>query len=85
MVTEVKKEFVYEFTTRGKRSILKVPVQIPLEHTARELGWRLVKAHNLPCFVEEGKHNILCLFFFNSNILKYFVHLITVTFGMGFS
>ena len=55
MATSVEKTFVFTFTTKGKKSILKAPVQIPLNISAREFAGRLIKAHNLPCFVEDGK------------------------------
>lgn len=48
------KDFVFQFGSRGLQSKLTVPVTIPLDQTVSDLVGRLMKVHNLPCFVEEG-------------------------------
>lgn len=47
------KDFVFQFGSRGLQSKLTVPVTIPLDQTVSDLVGRLMKVHNLPCFVEE--------------------------------
>ncbi len=51
----VEKSFTYTFGSRGVSSTLTVPVTIPLEQTVEDFVGRLIKAHNIPCFVEDGK------------------------------
>ena len=46
---------MFSFGSKGVRSTLEVPINIPLEQTVRDLVGRLVKAHNIPCYVEDGK------------------------------
>ena len=48
--------FVYSFHTNGFKSTLTVPVNLPLKYPVAELGNQLILAHNLPCYVEEGKN-----------------------------
>lgn len=48
-------EFRYQFSSKGLTSNLTVPVTIPAPQPASDLVGRLVNAHNLPCYVEEGK------------------------------
>ena len=55
MSAGVDKEFNFQFKTKELYSKLRVPVPIPLGISTREFVGRLVTAHNLPCFVEEGK------------------------------
>lgn len=46
--------FSYEFCSNGTRYQLTVPVRGPLGASrARELASRVVRAHNLPCYLEE--------------------------------
>jgi hypothetical protein len=47
-------EFSYQFCSNGTRYGLRVPVRGPLGAVrARELASRLVRAHNLPCYLED--------------------------------
>ena len=47
-------QFSYEFCSNGTRYCLTVPVRGLLGSSrARELASRLVRAHNLPCYLEE--------------------------------
>ena len=50
----IQRKFVFNFGSKGVRSTLEVPVNIPLEQTVRDLVGRLVRAHNIPCYVEDG-------------------------------
>ena len=50
----VEKEFVFSFGSKEMNSTLKVPITIPLEQTVSDLVGRLIKAHNIPCYVEDG-------------------------------
>ena len=45
---------MFSFGSKGVRSTLEVPINIPLEQTVRDLVGRLVRAHNIPCYVEDG-------------------------------
>lgn len=46
--------FTYQFSSNGTRYHLRVPVAGQLgEERARELASRLVRAHNLPCYLED--------------------------------
>ncbi|XP_064618656.1 protein C12orf4 homolog [Lineus longissimus] len=53
MATSMETEFVFKFGCKGQASTLTVPVTIPMEQSVEDLTGRLVKAHNLPCYVEE--------------------------------
>ena len=47
-------EFTYQFSSNGTRYKLCVPVQEPLSGVrARELASRVVRAHNVPCYLED--------------------------------
>lgn len=48
-------DFRYQFRSKDLTSTLTVPVTIPSPQPASDLVGRLVNAHNLPCYVEEGK------------------------------
>lgn len=46
--------FTYQFSSNGTRYHLRVPVAGQLGgERARELASRLVRAHNLPCYLED--------------------------------
>ena len=51
-VTEL---FVYSFHQAGKQLVLKIPVQIPLDATIKELGYRIINCHPVACYNEEGE------------------------------
>ena len=57
----IQRKFVFGFGSKGIRSTLEVPVNIPLEQTVRDLVGRLVRAHNIPCYVEDGRSKFLAL------------------------
>ena len=47
-------KFCYQFSSNGTRYHLRVPVRGSLNGVrARELASRLVRAHNLPCYLED--------------------------------
>ncbi len=54
MLSTVEKEFVFVFGSKDVKSTLRVPVSIPLGQSVNDLVGRLVKAHDLPCFTEDG-------------------------------
>ena len=65
--TEAKKgedrKFLYQFSSNGTSYRLRVPVRGPLDPVrARELASRLVRAHNLPCYLEDELHSQLQIF-----------------------
>ncbi|GFS13853.1 protein C12orf4 homolog [Elysia marginata] len=49
----VEKDFIYTFDTKTTHSKLKVPITLPISISYREFVARLVRAHNLPCFIIE--------------------------------
>lgn len=55
MPVSTEKDFVFKFSSKGLDSTLTIPVVIPLRQPVNDLVGRLVKAHNLPCYVEDGK------------------------------
>ena len=67
MLDTVEKTFLFTFKTKQLLSKLTVPVQIPLDISTQEFVGRLVHAHNLPCFVEEGKLIIFFIHAFNTS------------------
>ncbi|KAK2167583.1 hypothetical protein LSH36_26g09044 [Paralvinella palmiformis] len=52
MPRSVTEEFTFTFGTRSQRSTLKVNITIPLNESVKEFSYRLINAHQLPCFVE---------------------------------
>lgn len=50
-VTEL---FVHGFKQAGREYVLKIPVQIPLDMTIREFGFRIINCHSVACYNEEG-------------------------------
>ena len=47
-------ELLFEFCSNGARYRLRVPVGAPLDAArARELAVRVVRAHKLPCYLED--------------------------------
>jgi len=57
MPRSVTEEFTFTFGTRSQRSTLKVNITIPLNESVKEFSYRLINAHQLPCFVEGGKNS----------------------------
>ena len=55
MTGDVQKEFTFKFGDNGHKSTLRVPVPIPLPQSVEDLAGRLINAHKLPCYVEQGK------------------------------
>lgn len=62
-------DFRYQFRSKDLTSTLTVPVTIPSPQPASDLVGRLVNAHNLPCYVEEGKKRSN----FQKNVRKIFL------------
>lgn len=50
-----ERDFVYTFYSKNLKSTVTVPVTIPLSTSVSEFVGRLVNAHNLPCYVEDGE------------------------------
>lgn len=55
-VSSTEKEFVFEFKAGRNHSVLKVPLQFPVQENVNDLHGRLMLLHNIPCFVEKGKN-----------------------------
>ncbi|XP_064617462.1 protein C12orf4 homolog [Liolophura sinensis] len=53
MPVSTEKDFVFKFSSKGLDSKLTIPVMIPLRQPVSDLVGRLIKAHNLPCYVED--------------------------------
>jgi hypothetical protein len=47
-------DFTYRYHSKDVTSTLTVPVTIPIPQSLSDLVGRLVNAHNLPCYLEEG-------------------------------
>jgi len=45
--------FVHRFRQSGKELVLKVPIQIPLDTTVKELAYRIINCHSLACYNED--------------------------------
>jgi hypothetical protein len=48
-------EFSYCYRDENKIQRLTVSVPIPLKISAKEFACRLINAHKIPCYLEEGK------------------------------
>lgn len=48
------RDFFYTYRSNGTNYRLRVPLTLPFTGDARELSLRLIKAHNLPCYLEES-------------------------------
>ena len=46
--------FVHRFRQSGKELVLKIPIQIPLNTTVKELAYRIINCHSLACYNEDG-------------------------------
>lgn len=46
-------DFVYNFQSKGSTYRLQVPLEVPYRGIPRELAPRLVKAHRIPCHLED--------------------------------
>lgn len=53
MPHSVEKDFTYTFETKTSHSKLTVPITLPINISYREFVARLVRAHHLPCFIED--------------------------------
>ena len=57
-VVPVERQFVFTFNTKGAKFTLECPITIPMEISCKEYAGRLMSAHNLPCFVQDGMISI---------------------------
>ena len=48
-------EFSYGYRDENKLQRLRVSIPIPLKISAKEFACRLINAHSIPCYLEEGK------------------------------
>lgn len=46
-------DFAYQFRSGGNTYCLNVPLELPFEGHTRELAVRLVRAHRIPCHLED--------------------------------
>ncbi|KAK3564667.1 hypothetical protein QTP86_024534 [Hemibagrus guttatus] len=60
--SSTEKEFVFEFKAGGNHSVLKVPLQFPVQENFNDLHGRLMLLHKIPCFVEKDLKNKLLAF-----------------------
>ena len=49
----ITKDFTFTFRSNGAGYRLRVPVQLPYKGNTRELVLRVIRAHNLPCYLED--------------------------------
>lgn len=47
------RDLLYSYRSNGTSYRLRVPLSLPFTGDARELSLRLIKAHNLPCYLED--------------------------------
>jgi len=52
-VESKSRDFLYSYRSNGTNYRLRVPLSLPFTGDARELSLRLIKAHNLPCYLED--------------------------------
>ena len=50
---EERRPFVFRYPSNSKVYELKVPVKIPYSRDVRELAVRLIRGHDLPCYLED--------------------------------
>ena len=50
---EDQSPFVFRYPSNGMVYELKVPVKIPYTRDVRELAVRLIRGHDLPCYLED--------------------------------
>lgn len=48
-----ERRFHFQFSSGGTSYELSVPLRLPFRGEARELAVRLIRCHNLPCYLEE--------------------------------
>lgn len=52
-VESKSRDLLYSYRSNGTSYRLRVPLSLPFTGDARELSLRLIKAHNLPCYLED--------------------------------
>lgn len=50
-----KHEFVFAFNVQQDKFQLKIPLNIPIKGTVREVMFRIIATHNVPCYIHNGK------------------------------
>lgn len=55
-------EFTFTFDLRDEKHVLKIPFHIPLKETIRELMYRIVASHNIPCYLHADLYRDLFTF-----------------------
>ena len=46
-------DFCYQYRSNGATYRLRVPLEFPYKGNAKELTLRVIKAHDIPCYLEE--------------------------------
>ena len=46
-------DFTYQFSAKGSTYRLRLPLKLPFREDARELAVRLMRAHGVPCYLED--------------------------------
>ena len=54
-------EFSYSYYLHENQHVLTVRFDIPLRKSVRELTYRLLASHSIPCYLEDGKDVTFCL------------------------
>lgn len=52
-VESKSRDLLYSYRSNGTSYRLRVPLSLPFTGDAGELSLRLIKAHNLPCYLED--------------------------------
>ena len=57
-------EFVYTCTVQQEKCVLRIPFTLPMKESTRELMYRIIASHNVPCYVHNGMTHRNVLMFF---------------------
>jgi len=68
-------EFTFNFSIHQNQCVLRIPITLPLKESVRELMYRVIASHNVPCYIHNGKksyfksENFRVFFFWHSYIV----------------
>uniref|UniRef100_A0A7M5UWM5 Uncharacterized protein n=1 Tax=Clytia hemisphaerica TaxID=252671 RepID=A0A7M5UWM5_9CNID len=52
-------EFVYTCTLQQEKCVLRIPFTLPMKESTRELMYRIIASHNVPCYVHNDLYRAL--------------------------
>ena len=56
-------EFSFSYEVQESKYMLEVKFLIPLKKTVKELAYRLISSHSMPCYIYDSKFVFLCFIF----------------------